>query len=47
MGRKKIVCSLGKKILCSFWAYPIEAQKLRIEYEKLKRERVKYQTKID
>lgn len=47
MGRKKIECSLGKKQLCSFWAYPIEIERLRIEYAKLKKERVKYQKKID
>ena len=47
MGRKKIICSLGKKQLCSFWAYPIEVQKLKIEYQKLKQQRKKYQTKID
>lgn len=47
MGRKKIICSLGKKQLCSFWAYPIEIEKLRIEYKKLKQQRKKYQKTID
>lgn len=44
-GRKKIVCALGKKKMCTFCAYPIEIQKLKIEYEKLKRQRPKYYIK--
>ena len=47
MGRKKIVCSLGKKKVCSFWLYPIEEERMKIEFNKIKRERVKYQTKVD
>jgi hypothetical protein len=44
-GRKKINCSLGNKRVYSFWLYPIEYEKLRIEFQKLKRQRSKYYIK--
>lgn len=44
-GRKKITCILGEKRNYSFNCYPIEYQKLRIEFEKLKRKRYKYYVK--
>ena len=47
MGRKKLVSSLGIKSVYSFWLYPIEYQKMKIEYEKLKRKRRQYQTYIE
>ena len=46
-GRKKIICSLGKKRNYTFCCYPIEYQKLYIEYQKLKKERPKYYIKED
>lgn len=42
MGRKKIKCSLGEKKPYSFWLYPVEYERLKIEFQKLKRERYKY-----
>lgn len=45
-GRKKIVCELGEKRVYSFWLYPSEFQKLKIEYNKIKAQRKKYQTKL-
>ena len=41
-GRKKIYCALGERKNYSFNCYPLEYQKLKIEHEKLKRERCKY-----
>ena len=41
-GRKRIFSSLGEKKNRTFNCYDIEFQKLRIEFEKLKRERPKY-----
>ena len=46
-GRKKITCSLGEKRVYSFWCYPVEYQKLKIEFEKLKSKRKKYVKKED
>ena len=44
-GRKKITCILGEKKVYSFWCYPNEYQKLKIEFEKLKKQRKKYYLK--
>lgn len=44
-GRKKLICSLGKRKRYTFFLYPIEFQKMKIEFQKLKRERQKYTKK--
>lgn len=41
-GRKKIDCSLGEKTRHTINCYDYEWQRLKIEYEKIKRERPKY-----
>lgn len=45
-GRKIIKSDLGEKRVYSFWLYPYEYQKLKIEYAKLKKLRPLYETKI-
>ena len=45
-GRKRIKSELGEKRVYSFWLYPSEYQKLKIEYLKLKRQRKQYETKL-
>lgn len=44
-GRKKIICSLGIKRPYCFWLYPAEFQQLKIEFNKLKKQRSKYYEK--
>ena len=44
-GRKKLLCSLGKRKRYTFFLYPIEFQKMKIEFQKLKRQREKYTKK--
>ena len=45
-GRKIIKSELGEKRVYSFWLYPSEYQKLKIEYAKLKKLRKQYETKL-
>ena len=44
-GRKKIFCTLGEKRSYSFSLYPIEFQRMKIEFEKIKKDRPKYYVK--
>lgn len=44
-GRKKITCDLGTRKPYCFWLYPSEVAKMYIEFEKIKRNRIKYQHK--
>lgn len=46
MGRKKINCSLGEKRPHTFWLYPVEFERLRIEFNKLKSQRKKYYKEV-
>ena len=45
-GRKRIKSDLGEKRVFSFWLYPSEYAKLKIEYQKIKALRKKYETKL-
>ena len=45
-GRKKIQSDLGEKKVYTFWLYPSEAQKIKIEYAKLKKLRPLYENKL-
>lgn len=44
-GRKKINCLLGEQIIWTCRAYPYEVQQLKIELNKLKKQRPKYYIK--
>ena len=44
-GRKKINCLLGKQIIWTCRAYPFEIQQLKIEFNKLKKQRSQYYVK--
>ena len=45
-GRKRIQSELGEKRVFSFWLYPSEYAKLKIEFQKLKALRKRYETKL-
>ena len=45
-GRKRIKSELGKRRMYSFFLYPSEYQKMRIEFNKLKKLRKQYETKL-
>lgn len=45
-GRKRVKSELGVKSVYTFWLYPSEAQKMKIEYAKLKKIRKLYEQKL-